>query len=73
MRSVADDLRRRTRADVLALPTAARVDLALSLGDDDLDLFVGTSGLDRDVARRRLCAQRQVGRVPSVAGTLGGP
>ena len=73
MRSVADDLRRRTQAEVLALSTAARMELALSLGDDDLDLFVGTSGLDRDVARRRLCAQRQVGRAPSVAGTRGRP
>jgi hypothetical protein len=73
MRSVAGDLRRRTQAEVLALPPAARVELALSLGDDDLDLFVATSGLDREVARRRLCAQRQVGRAPSVAGTLGGP
>jgi len=69
MRSVADDLRRRTMAHVLDLTPAARIELALSLGDDDLDLFVSTSGLDRDEARRRLMAQRHVGRAPSVAGT----
>jgi len=69
MRSVADDLRRQTLAHVLALPVPARVELALSLGDDDLDLFVRTSGLDREEARRRLGAQRQAGRAASVAGT----
>lgn len=66
MSSVADDLRRRTLAQVLALPMAARVELALSLGDDDLDLFMRVNGLDRDEARRRLRAQRQCGRLPSV-------
>jgi hypothetical protein len=69
MRSVADDLRRQTVAHVLTLPVPARVELALSLGDDDLEVFVRTSGLDRDEARRRLRAQRQVGRARSVAGT----
>ena len=69
MRSVADDLRRRTTAHVFDLTPAARIALALSLGDDDLDLFVRTSGLGRDEARRRLTAQRQIGRAPSVAGT----
>ena len=67
MSSVADDLRRKTLAQVLALPMAARVELALSLGDDDLDVFVRVSGLDRDEARRRLRAQRQRGRPFSVA------
>jgi hypothetical protein len=69
MRSVADELRRRTIARVLDLTLAARIELALSLGDDDLDLFVRTSGLGRDEARRRLEAQRQIGRAPSIAGT----
>jgi hypothetical protein len=73
MRSVADDLRRQTLAHVLALPLPARVELALSLGDDDLDLFARTSGLGRDEARRRLRAQRQIGRAPSVAGTFQRP
>jgi hypothetical protein len=70
MRSVADDLRRRTIAQVLDLTPAARIELALSLGDDDLDLFVRTSGLDRDEARRRLRAQRQIGRARSMAATF---
>ena len=69
MRSVVDDLRRRTLAQVLALPMTARVELALSLGDDDLDLFMRVSGLDRDEARRRLRAQRQRGRLSSVASS----
>lgn len=70
MRSVADDLRLRTIARVLDLPVAARVELALSLGDDDLALFVRTSGLGRDEALRRLRAQRARGRVPSGAATI---
>jgi hypothetical protein len=69
MRSVADDLRRQTLTHVLALPLQARVELALSLGDDDLELFARTNGLECDEARRRLQAQRQIGRAPSVAGT----
>lgn len=69
MRSVADDLRAHTLAYVLALPLAARVELALSLGDDDLVLFARTSGLDRDEARRRLEARRQAGRRASVTAT----
>jgi hypothetical protein len=69
MRSVADELRGRTIAHVLGLTPAARIALALSLGDVDLDLFVRTSGLDRDEARRRLSAQRQTGRAPSIAAT----
>jgi hypothetical protein len=73
MRSVADDLRRQTLAHVLTLSLPARIDLALALGDDDLELFVRSSGLDRDEARRRLMAQRQIGRAPSVAGTLPRP
>jgi len=72
VRSVADDLRLRTIARVLAMPIAARVQLALSLGDEDLDLFVRTSGLGRDEARRRLRAQRARGRAPSGAAALDG-
>ncbi len=70
-RSVADALRRRTLAEVLELTPAARIELALALGDDDLDLFARTNGLGRDEARRRLRAQRQVGRAPSVTGARG--
>jgi len=59
---VADDLRVRTLARVLEMPVAARIRLALSLGDDDLDLFVRSSGLDRADALGRLRARRAHGR-----------
>lgn len=58
MKSVADDLRARTTAAVLQLPVHARIALALSLGDADLDLYVRTSGLDPATALARLRAQR---------------
>jgi hypothetical protein len=65
MRSVGDELRDRTRAQVLALAPRARIALALSLGDDDLRLFVAASGLDPESARARLRAARRHGRTPS--------
>ncbi len=67
VRSVADDLRRRTVAHVLGLTPLARIELALSIGDDDLDSFARANGLDHDEAKRRLCAQRYIGRAASVA------
>lgn len=63
--SVADDLRARTTARVLAMTVPARIALALALGDDDLDLFMRSSGLGRSGALRRLRARRQEGRTPS--------
>ena len=69
---MADDLRLRTIARVLEMPVAARMQLALALGDDDLDLFVRTSGLEPDEARRRLRAQRARGRVQSDAAATDG-
>ena len=47
MRSIADAIRARTVTQVLALSVRERITLALSLGDDDLELFVRASGLDR--------------------------
>lgn len=64
MTSVADDLRRQTIARVLAMPVAGRINLSLSLGDDDLAVFMLASGLERSVALRRLRAGRQRGRTP---------
>ncbi len=58
MKSVADGLRVRTSEAVLRLPLQARIALALSLGDADLDLYIRTSGLDRAAALTRLRAQR---------------
>ena len=62
MSSVADGLRAGTRALVRELSVPERIALALSLGDDDLELFVRSSGLDREAALRRLRAQRAHGR-----------
>lgn len=69
MRSM-DDLRRQTIARVLDMPMAARIGLALSLGDDDLARFERTSGLPREEARRRLRQQRESGRTASRAAAM---
>ena len=63
---------RRTRDLVLAMTPAARIELALSLGEDDLRLFMKTSGLDRESALNQLRRQRHQGRTPSVASAGGG-
>lgn len=63
VRSVADELRVRTTQAVLSLPVDARIALALSLGDADLDLYVRASGLDRATALAHLRSQRARGRV----------
>jgi hypothetical protein len=44
-----------------------RIELALSLGDDDLGRYMRATGLSRDEALRRLRAQRSAGRRPSCA------
>jgi hypothetical protein len=71
VRSVTDDSRQRTIARVLDLSIPARIQLALSLGDDDLTLFARTSGLAREEARRRLRQQRENGRAVSRAAAIG--
>jgi hypothetical protein len=65
MRSIADALRARTMTQVLAMSPRSRIVLALTLGDDDLALFVRASGLDRVEALKRLRAGRRIGRAPS--------
>ena len=67
MKSVADNLRAGTHQAVRELPTAARIELALALGDDDLALFMRTSGLSRQQALEMLQQQHARGRRPSVA------
>jgi len=68
MTSIVDDLRRRTAASVRRMPVAERIALALTLGDQDLDLYMRVNGLGRHEARRALCAQRARGRTqPSAA------
>ena len=64
---MADDLRAQTVSRVLSLPLAERIALALSLGDDDLDLYARVSGIQRAEALQRLRARRCDGRQASVA------
>ena len=71
MRSIADDLRRRTLARVLEMSISDRIALGLSLGDDDLELFMRTSRLDRAEACRRIRATRTRGRFRSATATGG--
>jgi multidrug resistance efflux pump len=65
MRSVADDLRARTREADARLTPAERVERALRLGDDDLQAFAARHRVSLGEARRRLSRQRQLGRRPS--------
>jgi len=55
------------------MPAADRIALALALGDDDLAIYVRTSGLPPDEARQRLRAARANGRAPSVATSFDRP
>ena len=65
MHSVADELRRDTAARVAQLSVQGRTELALSLGDADLDLYIRASGKSYDQALRDLRAQRARLRTPS--------
>jgi len=65
MKSVADALREATRRRLSALTAAERIELALALGAQDVELYAATAGLDRDEARRRLRAARRLGRASS--------
>lgn len=62
MSALATFLRQRADDDVKRLSAAERIQLALSLGDDDLRVFCAATGLNADEARQRLIAARQVGR-----------
>ncbi len=57
MQSIADTLR--------AASPAERLELALRLGEQGLELFRQAHGLDEATARRLLERQRQTGRRPS--------
>ena len=65
MDSVASDLRARDAAAVREMSTADRVALALRLGDEDLESFRSSNGLDRRTAVRLLERRRQATRQPS--------
>jgi hypothetical protein len=65
MNSVADQLRRETRDRVARMSAAERIELALSLGAEDLSLYIRASGKRPDQALRDLRAQRRRGRILS--------
>jgi hypothetical protein len=63
--SVADSLRSKVheRTDEMSVPE--RVALALSLGDEAVDLYCQLHGVAPAVSRRRIREQGRLGRVPS--------
>jgi len=62
MRSVADELRQRDREAVMKLTPEERIELALQLGEEDLEIFCRAQGLERREAIRVLQRRRQAGR-----------
>jgi hypothetical protein len=65
MRSVADDVKRAHREEVARLSVEARIELALALGDADLEALQLARGIDRAAAQRAIKRQRQTGRTAS--------
>ncbi|HYU32266.1 MAG TPA: hypothetical protein VEW48_08885 [Thermoanaerobaculia bacterium] len=65
MKSVADDLRAELREEINRLSIDERLELALRLGEESLELFRQANGLDRETALRVLQRRRQAGRRPS--------
>ncbi|HSN90806.1 MAG TPA: hypothetical protein VLS93_06230 [Anaeromyxobacteraceae bacterium] len=65
MRSVADEIRDEGRRRERALSPAERIELALRLGEEDVEMYRTANGVTREEARLRLRRQRQVGRRPS--------
>jgi hypothetical protein len=66
MRSVADDLKTRSREQLARLEPVARMTLALELGDADAAFLARARGISLADARSLLAARRTVGRVPSI-------
>lgn len=62
--SVADELKKRERAEIAALSFPERVALSLSLGERELERFRRARGLERQEAIRLLERRRQAGRTP---------
>lgn len=72
MRSpIADHARHAHEARVRAMTPAERVELAHQLGEQALDIYCETHGVDRATARRALRRQRQAGRPASRAAQDG--
>jgi len=69
MKSVADELRQKTRVEVSQLSLEERLALAFELGEADLEIFCAAQGIDRRTAIRLLERRRQAGRRPSACMT----
>ena len=65
VKSVASSLRERDAADVRGMTPEERLALAFRLGDEELESFRATHGLDRTTAIRLLERRRQATRQPS--------
>ena len=65
MKSVGSDLRARDAAAWRDMSPEERLKLAFRLGDEDLESFRATHGLDRRTAIRLLERRRQATRQPS--------
>ena len=65
MKSVASALRVRDVTSVRDMSPVERLDLAFRLGEEDLESFRATHGLDRRTAIRLLERRRQATRQPS--------
>ena len=65
MKSVASVARARDAAAVREMTPGERLELAFRLGEEDLESFRATNGLDRRTAIRLLERRRQATRQPS--------
>ena len=65
VRSVADDLRDELRERVMRMDPAARIELALTLGEQDVDTLMKARGISSEEAKRVFAHARAAGRVPS--------
>lgn len=65
VRSVADQIAAERRASERASTPSERIELALRLGEDAVEMFCAAQQLDEASARAGLTARRQRGRRPS--------
>jgi hypothetical protein len=65
MRSVADDLRLESARAVARLTAIERIELALTLGDQDVASYLMAHAVSDAEARAALARGRAVGRTPS--------
>ena len=67
MRSVADDLRDEDLREQQNMTPGERIELALRLGERDLQLYMAANGVDRETAMEALRRAGSAGRKKSVA------